>query len=96
LGILPERVGATAFSAAGIVYSLASPVGAAGAGGVLGLSARSQGPNASRPEPLAALPPSGGMSLLVTILTVLAGLVGVVALARLTVGEDFFSLRWLR
>lgn len=42
------------------------------------------------------LPHSGGMSFLAAVVMVLASLVGVVALARLTVGEDFFSLRWLR
>ncbi len=41
-------------------------------------------------------PHGGGMSLLVTLITVMASLVGLVALARLTVGEDFFSTRWLR
>lgn len=38
----------------------------------------------------------GGMSLLVAVITVLAALIGLVALARLAVGEDFFSMRWLR
>jgi hypothetical protein len=52
---------------------------------------------AARPDPdLFSLPHGGGMSFLVTVITVLASLVGLVALARLTVGEDFFSLRWLR
>ena len=52
---------------------------------------------AARPNPdLFFLSHSGGMSFLVTVITVLAALVGLVALARLTVGEDFFSLRWLR
>jgi hypothetical protein len=37
----------------------------------------------------------GGMGLLATVVAILASLVGVVALARLTVGEDFFSTRWL-
>lgn len=35
------------------------------------------------------------MSLLVTILTVFGALIGGVALARLAVGEEFFSMRWL-
>jgi len=37
----------------------------------------------------------GGMSLLVLLITIVATLIGVVALARLTVGEDLFSRRWL-
>jgi hypothetical protein len=41
-------------------------------------------------------PNSGGMSFLVGAITMLAALAGLVALARLLVGEDFFSLRWLR
>jgi hypothetical protein len=41
-------------------------------------------------------PDSGGMSFIVTLITVLAALFGLVALARLTYGEDFFSTRWLR
>jgi outer membrane biosynthesis protein TonB len=54
------------------------------------------GPSSSPPFPLNALAPDGGgMSLLVTMATALAVLIGVVALARLTVGEDLFSTRWL-
>lgn len=37
----------------------------------------------------------GGMSVLAIVVAILASLVGVVALARLTVGEDLFSTRWL-
>lgn len=73
---------------------------------VLGVAASSAGSASSgsaptlhsspRPAPSSDLvPSSGGMSLFVTILTVLAALIGVVALARLTVGEEFFSMRWL-
>lgn len=52
-------------------------------------------PEAS-PDPGPFLSPHGeGMSFLVTVITVLAAIVGVVALARLTVGEDLFSTRWL-
>lgn len=38
----------------------------------------------------------GGMTLLAGTIAVLAALIGLVTLARLTVGEEFFSLRWLR
>ncbi|HEX5929524.1 MAG TPA: hypothetical protein VFY48_09030 [Solirubrobacterales bacterium] len=86
-----------------------SPVSRAGAAASpfsISYSARAGSPS-SFPAPSApdAAPPSGtpffsphggGMSLLVTLITVLASLVGLVALARLTVGEDFFSTRWLR
>jgi hypothetical protein len=59
-------------------------------------SARTPEPIASRPDPLNAFTPQGGgMSLLLTAIAVLAALVGVVSLARLTVGEDLFSSRWL-
>jgi hypothetical protein len=52
---------------------------------------------AASPDPSPFFTPhSGGMSFLVTVITILAALVGMVALARLTVGEDFFSRRWLR
>lgn len=37
----------------------------------------------------------GGMSFLATVAAILASLVGLVALARLTVGEDLFTTRWL-
>jgi hypothetical protein len=73
---------------------------------VLGIAASSSAPGlseqpamssqSSRPEPYSAFTPNGGgMSLFVTILTVLAAMIGVVALARLTVGDEFFSMRWL-
>lgn len=41
-------------------------------------------------------PGGGGMSFLVTVITLLAACAGLVSLARLLVGEDFFSMRWLR
>jgi hypothetical protein len=47
------------------------------------------------PSPVASVPASGGMSLFLTITTSLLALVGLIALGRLTVGEEFFSfLRW--
>ncbi len=59
-------------------------------------AAPSPKPSSSPPFPFNAVTPDGGgMSLLVTLVTALAVLVGVVALARLTVGEDLFSTRWL-
>jgi hypothetical protein len=49
------------------------------------------------PGPASFLSPHRvGMSFLVAVITALMALVGVVAFARLAVGEDFFSLRWLR
>jgi hypothetical protein len=54
----------------------------------------SPGPNVSHPNPFPT-PNGGGMNLFTTLVTVLAALIGVVALARLTVGEDLFSTRWL-
>lgn len=53
------------------------------------------GSSHSNPAPFFS-PQGGGMSLLAVLMTVLAALVGLVSLARLTVGEDLFSLRWLR
>jgi hypothetical protein len=52
-------------------------------------------PDVSHPTPFSLPPASGGMTLLATLVTVLAALIGVVALARLTVGEDLFSTRWM-
>jgi hypothetical protein len=41
------------------------------------------------------VPAGGGMSLFLTIITSLLALVGLIALTRLTAGEEFFSsLRW--
>jgi hypothetical protein len=74
------------------------PGGIAGEGEVLGLSKRS----ASRDEPLATSPlvtppVDGGMSLFLTIITSLVALVGLMALARLVLGDEpFTSLRWPR
>ena len=82
--------------ASGILGSLSLPTGAAGPGDASQPSPASRGAEASRPGPLDRLTPhGGGMSLLVTAITVLAALIGVVALARLAVGEDLFSSRWL-
>jgi hypothetical protein len=54
------------------------------------------GPKPSHSAPSGHLAPhEGGMSLFLTVMTVMATLIGVVALARLTVGEDLFSRRWL-
>jgi hypothetical protein len=59
-------------------------------------SAQAPDTGVSRPAPSAYFAPhEGGMSLLVTVITVIAALAGVVALARLAVGEDLFSRRWL-
>lgn len=59
-------------------------------------SKQSATPIGSLPAPpVAPLPASGGMSLFLTIITSLLALVGLISLARLTVGEEFFSfLRW--
>lgn len=47
------------------------------------------------PPPVASMPASGGMSLFLTMITSLLALIGLIALARLAVGEEFFSsLRW--
>jgi hypothetical protein len=79
-----------------LARSLSLLPGNPGVGDILGASARSPEPNASRSAPFSSFTPHGeGMSLLATMITVLAALVGVVALARLTVGEDLFSSRWL-
>jgi hypothetical protein len=52
-------------------------------------------PGVSHHTPFSLAPDSGGMTLLATLATVVAALIGVVALARLTVGEDLFSTRWM-
>jgi len=53
-------------------------------------------PNGSLAAPrIDSVPPGGGMSLFLTMITLLMALIGLIALARLTVGEEFFSfLRW--
>lgn len=69
---------------------------ASGASGAPAESAQAPEPNPPRAAPFHDFTPQGGgMSLFVTMITVLAALIGVVALARLTVGEDLFSTRWL-
>lgn len=60
-----------------------------------GTPSGSPAPSDSFAPPSVPPPPSGGMSLFLTIVTLLLALVGLVALARLTVGEEFFSFsRW--
>jgi len=72
---------------------------------LLGITGESDAPTLSKqpvtptgslaPPPVAPAPANGGMSLFLTIITSLLALVGLIALARLTVGEEFFSsLRW--
>ncbi|HET6999333.1 MAG TPA: hypothetical protein VFI03_12180 [Solirubrobacterales bacterium] len=76
---------------------LLSVLGAvAGSSGASGLSGQAATLSASRDSALRAFAPhGGGMSLLATTITVLGALIGVVALTKLTVGEDFFRRRWL-
>jgi hypothetical protein len=66
-------------------------------GGDPALSARAvMSSGSAQPSPYnSPLPGDGGMSFLATIFTIVAALIGVVALARLTVGDEFFSMRWL-
>jgi hypothetical protein len=81
---------------AGVARALSLLTGDAAVSDAPGFSRRSATPNASRPAPFSGFAPhGGGMSLLAAMIAVLAALIGVVALARLTVGEDLFSSRWL-
>ncbi len=90
------RLGGVTFPTPGMAPSLSLLTGNAAASGVPEPPRRSATPDASRPAPASPLAPhGGGMGLLAAMITVLAALVGVVALARLTVGEDLFSSRWL-
>jgi hypothetical protein len=80
----------------GVAGALSLLPGGAGASDAPPHSGQAAKPNSSRPGLFSSFTSNGdGMSLLVKMITVLAALVGVVALARLTVGEDFFSTRWL-
>ncbi len=93
--LLPDLVGASAPPMPDPARLFTQVLGVAASGGSA-LSEPAPMPHSSRPDPYSDLmPSSGGMSLFATVLTVLAALIGVVALARLTVGEEFFSMRWL-
>lgn len=95
--LLPSWRGMTSPPPLAVARLLSAVTGVSSASGPFVLSAQAASSDASRPDPLGVfLPDGGGMSLFASIAAVLAALIGVVALARLTVGEDFFSLRWLR
>jgi hypothetical protein len=79
----------------GLAQALSPLIGVAGASGSSPSAMPAPRSSAPSSAPFGLLPGSGGMNLLVTVVTVLAALVGVVALARLMVGADLFSSRWL-
>lgn len=89
-----------------VVASGPLPVGrVAAAAAPLSPSEGAWGAAASKPGPVQGGSPDPAsfssalrwrMGLLLTLITALAALVGVVAVARLAVGENLFSLRWLR
>lgn len=94
--LLPDLVGASVPPMPDPARLFTQVLGVAASGAGSALSEPAPTSHSSQPAPYSDLMPSGGgMSLLVTILTILAALIGVVALARLTVGEEFFSMRWL-
>jgi hypothetical protein len=94
--LLPDLVGASMPPMPDPARLFTQVLGVAASSGGSSLSEPVPTPQSSRSAPHSdLLPSSGGMSLLITILTILAALIGVVALARLTVGEEFFSMRWL-
>jgi hypothetical protein len=80
-------------SMAGVAASLSLQAEGTGASGAPAQAAKA---DASRPAPFSSFTRHGiGMSLFLTMVTVLAALIGVVALARLIAGEDLFASRWL-
>lgn len=94
--LLPDLVGASAPPMPDPARLFTQVLGVAASSGGSALSEPASTPHSSQPAPYSDLmPSSGGMSFLATILTVIAALIAVVALARLTVGEEFFSMRWL-
>ncbi len=96
-GALPDQGGENPFAAPDWVRRF-SPVSiATPSGGASGLFERAATTTAtSEPAPYhSPLPGGEGMSLLVAVLAVFGALIGGVALARLAVGEEFFSMRWL-
>jgi hypothetical protein len=95
---LARLEGATLPPVPGVASLPSRPTGSAGASAVPALSEQAAKPDASLPAPFSLFAPGGGgMSLFVTLITVLAALIGLVALARLTLGEDLFSpAHWLR
>jgi len=91
--LLARWEGATPVSVADDTRGVTSQhVGITGDSDVLGLSKRSDAPHDRfGSPPLAPIPAAGGMSLFLTMITLLLTLVGLIALARLFVGEEFFS-----
>lgn len=71
-------------------------VGNVGSNDVAGLSERSMSPTGPSVEsPTASVPADAGMSFVLTVITSLLTLMALVVLARLVVGDEFFSsLRW--
>lgn len=92
--LLARWEGATSVTGSGDTQRATSQlVGITGNSGVLGLSKQSVASHDRLGSPtLAPAPASGGMSLFLTMITLLLTLIGLIALARLAVGEEFFSL----
>lgn len=90
--------GATSLPVSGFARLLSRLTASGGVSGISASSGQAAKPNAPPSAPFGlSVPDGGGMTPLVTMLTVLAALIELVVLARLTVGEDFFSsLRRLR
>jgi hypothetical protein len=91
--LLARWEGATSRPVSDVAKSLFQPSGITANDDVSTSSERSATPNS--PPPSVGSAPGGGMSLFLAMVTSLLALVGLVALARLAVGEEFFSfLRW--
>jgi hypothetical protein len=88
--------GATSFPMSEAVSSLFRSIGDVEGHGVAAITERSSPPTSrSVAHPTAPAPIDAGMSLLLTVVTSLLALMALVALARLVVGDEFFSfLRW--
>jgi hypothetical protein len=94
--LLARWEGATSLPASNAARLLSQLTGGIGVKGASMFSERPATPNAPlATSPVAPAPASGGMSLFLTMITSLLTLGALMALARLVVGEEFFSfLRW--
>jgi hypothetical protein len=92
--LLARREHATSRPVSDVARSLFQLRGITGNDDVSTISEQSATPN-SPPPYVGSAPRGGGMSLFLTMVTSLLALIGLIALARLAVGEEFFSfLRW--
>lgn len=89
--VLAGGEGATSFPIPAVAQSLFRPRGITGTNDASAISGQSATPKSPLGAPSVDPVPGGGMNLFLTMVTLLLALIALIALARLVIGEEFFS-----